>query len=251
MYKNFLKQLGLSDQQSDIYHLLLQRGALPARKISLETSIPRTLCYKILEDMLKEGVVYKEIQDIGVAKFLPSSPAKLQNLINKKKEEVDILNASFEAVQGPMNAEWNRMWGKPSISLYEGIDGLKNIYDDILHSGQKEIYVISSPVDKDEGVKDLIKRQIISQSRKGIKTKAITPLDKEYVPATRIEEDRDNLIERKKIDQKELPIPAQIIIYGDKVSITNFSNNVTNFVINNSKAADSLRMIFNLLWSKI
>lgn len=250
-YIPFLKQLGLSEEQSGIYIFLLQQNGVEARKISLETGISRTLCYRILDDMIKLGVIYREDEVGKVARFFASSPSNLNGLIIKQKERLHILESSFNAISGALNSEWNRTWGRPSISIYEGVEGIQKIYDGILDSNTKEIFVISSPLDKDDEVREIIRNQIIKQARRGIKTKAITPLRDGFTSATRIEEDEKHLIQRKKIDQSTLPIPAQIIISNDTVSITNFKDNINNFIIHSPKAAESLRLVFELLWSKL
>jgi sugar-specific transcriptional regulator TrmB len=250
-YISFLKQLGLSEEQARIYLLLLEQSGLEARKISLKNGISRTLCYKILDDMINLGVIYREDSIGKVAQFFASSPSKLNEIINKQKEQLNILEASFNAISGALNSEWNRTWGRPSISIYEGVEGIQKIYDGILNSNTKQIYVISSPLDKDDEVKEIIRNQIIKQARRGIKTKAITPLHDGFASATRIEEDEKHLIQRKKIDQSTLPIPAQIIISNDTVSITNFKDNINNFILHSPKAAESLRLVFELLWSKL
>lgn len=252
MYKEFFKHLGLTDGQCSIYLSLIEKGPMNARKISITTKIPRTLCYKVLEDMIKIGIVYKEdTPDNPISTFFPSSPSKFNNLITKKKEEVELLNATFNAVSGSLGSEWNRMWKKPSISLYEGLEGLKKINEDILHSKVSEIYVLSSPMDQNEDLRGMIRDQITQQAKMGIKTKAITPLRENLIANIDTERDKSNLVVRKKIDQRDLPIPAQIVIYGDKISITNFSNNVTNFVIQSEKTAETLKLIFEFLWKKI
>ena len=250
-YTPFLKQLGLTDDQSQIYLLLLQQSGLEARKISLKTGISRTLCYKILDDMIELGVIYREDEIGKVARFFASSPSKLNELIVKQKEKVNILEASFSAISGALNSEWNRTWGRPSIGIYEGIDGIQKIYDGILESGSKEIFIISSPLNVDDDVKEIIKNQIAKQARKGIRTKAITPLRKEIIDKIRENEDLDNLVQRKRVPKEELMIPAQIIICGNTISITNFKDNINNFVINSPKAAESLKLVFELLWSKL
>lgn len=250
-YISFLKQLGLSEEQSHIYLLLLEQSGLEARKISLKTGISRTLCYKILDDMINLGVIYREDSIGKVAHFFASSPSKLNEIITKQKEQLNILEASFNAVSGALNSEWNRTWGRPSIGIYEGIGGIQKIYDGILESGSKEIFVISSPLNIDDDVKEIIKNQIIKQARRGIKTKAITPLRKEIIDKIREDEDSNNLVQRKRIPKENLMIPAQIIICGNTISITNFKDNINNFVINSPKAAESLRLVFELLWSKL
>jgi sugar-specific transcriptional regulator TrmB len=251
-YKVFFDRIGLSDKQQTVYLYLLKRGGTEARQISKDTKIPRTLCYKIIDDLVKMKLVYlEERPDRPVYMFYASSPLKFGDLISDKKAELEIIESDFSVISGLLSSEWNRAWGKPNISLYEGIDGLKKIFEDIIFSKPKEILIVSSPLDKSDDFKDVLAKQIALQVKNNIKVRAITPLKDVSIAKIDPTIDQNNLIIRKIVKDTDLPVPAQIIIYNDKISITNFSNNVVNFVIQSQKTADTLRMIFDFLWRKI
>ena len=136
------------------------------------------------------------------------------------------------------------------MQFFEGVEGLKKIYDDILSIGQ-EIRVISSPIE--EGRKEilhLIREQIQKQVAQNIKTKAITPIGHQEI-ATPVAEDEKYLITRKIVPKDELHIPAQIIIYGEKVAITNFKEGFINVLMESKYIADTFRIMFEYMWNKI
>lgn len=251
-YKVFFDRIGLSPKQQSVYLYLLQIGGAEARQISKDTQIPRTLCYKVIDDLVKMKLVYSEEREgRPVSKFYASSPVKFADLISDKKAELQIIESDFSVVSSLLSSEWNKAWGKPNINLYEGIDGLKGIFGDMISSKPEELLIISSPLDKTDEIKDILAKQINLQVKNNIRVRAITPLKEASFPKIDSEIDRQNLITRKIVKDTDLPIPAQIIIYNDKISITNFSNNVVNFVIQSQKTADTLRMIFDFLWKKI
>jgi len=54
-----LGKLGLSEKSAHIYQTLLERGSLRTSTISRISGVPRTLTYKILEDLEKAELVLK------------------------------------------------------------------------------------------------------------------------------------------------------------------------------------------------
>ncbi|KKU70610.1 MAG: hypothetical protein UX94_C0003G0004 [Parcubacteria group bacterium GW2011_GWA2_47_21] len=64
-------------------------------------------------------------------------------------------------------------------------------------------------------------------------------------------EDEKYLITRKIVPKDELHIPAQIIIYGEKVAITNFKEGFINVLMESKYIADTFRIMFEYMWNKI
>ncbi len=113
----------------------------------------------------------------------------------------------------------------------------------------QDIFVISSPADQGKhGVLHLIKEQIQKQVVKNIKTRAITPHRPGQVLTAPVYDDEKFLIERKIVPAEKLKIPAQIIIYGDRVGITNFRETIITIQIESKYIAETFRIMFEYMW---
>lgn len=251
MNEKILTDAGLSKEQAKIYLFLLENGLAPAKVIAAKTNIGRALAYKVLEQLIALGLVEKR-GDIGkVARFFPAHPKRLKGLLATKKERMLEASAVFERSFGLLASSFNLLSGKPNIQFFEGIEGLQRVYDDILETNQ-HISVISSPIHhgKQEAL-HLIREQIKKQAAQKIQTKAITPhADGQTETTTPISDDEKYLITRKIVPAEKLNIPAQVIVYGDKVAVTNFRENIITVVIESKYIAETFRIMFEYIWER-
>lgn len=247
--EKILIDAGLSAEQTKIYLYLLENGLVNAKVIATKTGIGRTLTYKVLGQLNAMGMVEKRESPGKVTLFFPTHPQKIKDLISNKKNEVSTALDGLNTVFASLTSNYNILLGKPSIQFYDGPEGLKIVYEDILDTG-KDILVISSPIDEGRAdVLHLIREQINKQVAQNIRTKAITPIEGQQI-ATPITEDEKFLISRKQVPAEQLHIPAQIIIYGEKVAITNFKESMLTVVIDSKYIRETFTKIFDYIWDK-
>lgn len=251
MNEKILVDSGLSKEQAKIYLFLLENGLAPVKVIASKAGLGRALAYKVLEQLMVLGLAERR-EDIGkVALFFPTHPKRLKELLATKRERVVEASEALERSFGLLASSFNLLSGKPNIQFFEGVEGLQRVYDDILETNQN-ISVISSPIHhgKQEAL-HLIREQIKKQAEQKIQTKAITPhAEGQTETTTPISDDEKYLITRRVIPAEKLNIPAQIIVYGDKVAITNFKENIITVAIESKYIAETFRMMFEYMWEK-
>jgi sugar-specific transcriptional regulator TrmB len=247
--EKFLSDAGLTKDQAKIYLCLLENGLMNARSISSKTSIGRAFTYKILDQLLALGLVEKKEYAGKVAFFFPTHPQKIKDICLIRKNEMETSFNNLNTVFASLVSSYNVLLGKPNVQFFEGVEGLRKVYDDILEIGQ-DILVISAPVGEGkESVLHLIKEQIERQVARNIKTKAITP-HSSGITTTPVSEDERYLITRKIVPAEKLKIPAQIIIYGDKVAITNFKEVMVTILMESKHVKETFSTIFDYMWEK-
>jgi len=249
MNEENLVKIGLTEEQAKVYLFLVERGVAPARSIASKTGVGRALTYKVLEQLEELELVRKQDKPSTISLFFPLHPKRLKELLDRKKEVLENAENAFQKTYGSLVSSFNVLANKPNVQFYDGAEGLRIVYDDILDIGEN-IMVISSPIKKDEGgVLHLIHEQIQKQVAANIQTKAITPLSDGQSLVTQIEDDEKYLITRKAIPAEKLNIPSQIIIYGDKVAITNFKESFITVLIESEYIAKTFKIMFEHIWS--
>ncbi len=240
----------MSAEQAKIYLFLLTSGLSPAKQIATKTAIGRALTYKILDQLITLNLV-EERGDIGkITIFSPKHPRNLKDMVEKKQKAINHAFSDLNTIFGSLSSEFNALLGKPNVQFYEGEQGLQEIYDDILDTAET-IQIISSPMGKEFFEKSGIgiRKQIEKQASKYIKTRAITPLQVELDEQGK-NEDKAHLIDRKVIKAEKFNIPAQIIIYNDKVAITNFKETVVTVIMESKYIAETFKTMFEYIWNK-
>ncbi|OHA34020.1 MAG: hypothetical protein A3A22_03695 [Candidatus Taylorbacteria bacterium RIFCSPLOWO2_01_FULL_45_34b] len=243
-----LENAGLSPEQSRLYLSLLEGGLSSARHLASKTNLGRALTYKILGQLTYLKLVEKKKTYGRIALFAPTHPERLKELLHEKQKLTEQSIATLQSSFGSLSSAYNFLQGKPNVQFFEGVIGIQHVYDDILEIG-KDIFVISSPInDGRQEILHLIREQIKRQVEQNIKTKAITPIATGQPIATPIEEDEKHLITRKQVPAEKLHIPAQIIIYGDKVAITNFKETLITVLVESKYIAETFRIMFEYIW---
>ncbi len=242
-----LEHLGLTAEQAQVYSTLITFGTLPARKISLETQIKRSLVYKILRQLIALGLVEEMSSPAVVTKFSALHPSQLEKLLNHKKADLDLAAAAMEQALGVLTSQYNLTHHKPNVRFYEGMAGLKALYQDILRTGA-DIRLIRSPLDNDTPERDkFIAEQIKKQVAKNIKARIISSRS---ANPQNVERDRVNLVTRCHAPKEQLEMTAQVLIYANKVALTSFDQFSITTIIEDEQIAKSFGAIFEALWEK-
>ncbi len=246
--EKIVESAGLSSEQSRVYLSLLEGGLSSARHLSSKTNTGRALTYKILGQLTLLKLVEKKKTYGRVALFAPTHPDRLKELLRDRQKITEQSIATLQSSFGSLSSAYNLLQGKPNVQFYEGAEGLQHVYNDILDLNQ-DIRVISSPITEGRvEVLHLIREQIKKQVAQNIKTKAITPIETKSEIATPVSEDEKYLITRKSVPAEKLHIPAQIIIYGDKVAITNFKETLITVLMESKYIAETFRIMFEYIW---
>ncbi len=81
-----LAGVGLTPHQAALYEALIQHGPQKATRLAFLAGVPRTLSYKVLEELEVQGLVTK--QDAGkVSVFTPTHPLELKKLAERRLQE--------------------------------------------------------------------------------------------------------------------------------------------------------------------
>lgn len=248
MNNELLISLGLTPDEASIYNVLLEGGFMPARTVATRASLGRPLTYKILDDLIIKGVAEKKDTGGKVSLFAPVHPRELEKLLEKKKGEIDNIKKALDESLGGMISKYNLFIGKPNVQFFEGKEGLTKMYNDI-NIEKNDILLIQSPFDSEfPEIDDLVQKQIKKQVANNIHTKAITPqitTTKEWVKNN----DMENLVTRCIIPEKILDIPAQILIYGNKVGISSVKKPFITTIIEDKSINDTFRILFEYIWN--
>jgi HTH-type transcriptional regulator, sugar sensing transcriptional regulator len=126
--QELMQELGLSNQESQVYLSLLKMGASFASQISEKTRINRSLVYQILDNLIVKGFVGYVIKN-NIREYNAVSPEKLFDLL---KEKEDRLNEALPELNNLVKISKD----KPLVEILDGKEGIKTILNDIIRVKQ-------------------------------------------------------------------------------------------------------------------
>src|SRR5689334_9424745 len=120
----FLQSFGLTQNEADLYELLLRLGEAPIATILKEAPMKRPTVYKSLYSLEKKGLLTQ--QDISKKlHFRPEPPDMLLHIAEQQYNELDRAKKDLQATLPGLNSSYILSVEKPIIRIYEGIEGIK------------------------------------------------------------------------------------------------------------------------------
>lgn len=245
MDNQILIDLGLTEDEATIYNSLLEWGQMPARTIALRANVGRQLTYKVLDDLIKKGIVEKKEVGTKILLFIPVHPRELEKLLEKKKEEVENIKKNLDESLGSMISKYNLFIGKPNVQFFEGKEGILKVAQDSLSSKTD----ICSFVDTDallEIYPELNKEYVNKRLKNNVKKKIIStdsPIVREAV-----KNDDKNLTEQRIVKQK-IHFATIVMIYDNKVSfITLDPKRNIGIIVEDPDIYRTNQAIFDYIW---
>lgn len=125
MLTNILEQQGFSPLEARVYLATLELGQAPASQIARKIQENRVTVYSTLQNMVKKNQILTVTKN-KVVQYSAISPKTLLKLAQEKADLISEKMPEFLALSTLFN-------DKPSVQFYDGLDGLKLIYEDTLN----------------------------------------------------------------------------------------------------------------------
>jgi HTH-type transcriptional regulator, sugar sensing transcriptional regulator len=242
MFKEILSRTDLTPSQSEILEFLYQNKEAKASEVAKNIRKSRTIVYKDLEELEQMGLIEKKEKTNQVALFSATHPSLLKNLLDKKEEQIkkdqELLDNYLPKILSSFNLAHNR----PGIRFFEGAEGMKKIYEEILEEG-KDFHLIRTayePVYNDK-IAPIVEEFIAKRVRKNIKVTAMIPSDVDDP-----KKDARWLMKRFNVEKEKYTAPVEIDIFGNKVAILSFGDELVGMIIESRQIAQSLKQLFAL-----
>ncbi|MDD3302736.1 MAG: helix-turn-helix domain-containing protein [Candidatus Gracilibacteria bacterium] len=237
-YIEILSKIGLTKEESMIYLDLLENHESNIVTISDRTGINRPALYKLIPNLVETGLISKVIKGKRNV-FKAESPKNLTKLFNT-------LSNNFNFILPDLEEVYESNDNKPLIKFYNGIKGIKNIFEDVINTlGKGDTYYRYSS------------RNVFGQKyypttySKFIEENKITRyvITSEKISQTKIQKvRREMVVIPKKMDLFEDNFAK--IIYKNKVAVIDY-NSLTGFIIENQLFAKFEEKLFKLLFKLI
>lgn len=234
-----LKEIGLNEKEAKVYLASLKLGPSTISNVARQAKIKRTTVYEVMKGLQEQQIV--SVTAKGKRKlYVATEPENLIKILQKKEELLGSILPQLSAMSQTGKK-------RPTIQIFEGIDGIKTIYKDTLHEKQ----TIRAFVDYKGGAKELLKwadeKYIPQRIKKNIEARVIAP-DSEESRIKRVTDLASNR-ETRLIPQEKYPFSIEINIYGNKTAFISFKENeLFGIIVESPEIAKTMKMIFKFFW---
>jgi sugar-specific transcriptional regulator TrmB len=231
-----LKELGLTNNEIEVYLALLTRESATANGIAEMTGLHRQACYDALDRLLQKELVSFVLMD-SRKHFQASPPKQLVSHAEELKERLREMLPQLDSL-----AKTPRK--KNLVELHRGKDVLRGILRDVVDSlRENHGEVLVSGVEEDrflEYDRPAMERYINDMRKFGLHEKLLaTEGAKTFFPGKQ---------SQYRFIRKEHFNPNPTFIYGDKVVFLIWGTPLYGIMIRNQDIADANRKQFDIVW---
>lgn len=236
MDKNILKELGLTNNEIEVYLTLLRSGSISVNTIAEKSGLHRQAVYDALDRLLEKGFVSFVIRN-NKKYFQGINPEKILEYLKEKEDKFkSILQDLVNLTKLPREDTF--------VEVFKGKEVIRTVYRDIVKEFQKNPgEVLISGVDE---------RKFIEEDRIAL-LQHIKKLQKlKCKERIIVKEDEKYFVEGPQTEyrwiSKESFSPTAIFVYNNKLTTIILGNPNYAIIIENRNLADAYRKQFNLLW---
>ena len=239
-----LQLVGISDNEFAVYIALLGLGKGTVSQISRKALLNRTTGYDILDRLVSKGLASisgkKPKQE-----YIAESPDKLDILISSKLESLQKELVRVRTVIPTLKSMHN-VAGRPQVRFYEGVEGLKEAYEDTL-SSLEPIRAYASVDDVHAALPGYFPLYYKRRAEKGIPIRAIFTDNAEGRDLAR--HDTAELRDSVFIPSDRYGFHPEINIYDNKIMIASWREKL-GIIIESAEIADAMKKIYELAWAE-
>lgn len=236
-----LRKLGFSDAEVKVYKAGLKIGPSSARSLADEAQISRTLSYHALDALTGRGLVSKVGTKHG-AKFQMEAPEKIKRLIERKQKELESVKDDIELITTELSSISEISEDKPRIRFFQGIEGFKNVAQEVLEAKEKKVRSLASI----KGVMDTVDRAFMRQWFKEVEKRGIE--SQSIWSTNNIDPDFQHSRRDLRLAPEGMEFPNTILVYDDTVVVFSGGRNVFAFVIESKEYAKTMKEMFDQVW---
>lgn len=238
-----LEEFGLSPSEVKIYLALVTTpGIQPASTIARKLGMKRTTVYKSLIIIANKGLVTKTMRH-SITCFVAEKPEeRLKALLEKKQDRIKEASKVISDVIPELASGDHREAIMPKIRYYEGIEGVKQIYDVVLKAGEDynlygnihKIYKLLGPY---------MDKYVAERDKSNVKVKVIMPQYKDRKNAAIASYNKN--VERHFIPYELFDIDGEIRIMKSKVCIVSLvKGELIGVIIESPSLAKNVQLHF-------
>ncbi|MFA6445942.1 MAG: helix-turn-helix domain-containing protein [Candidatus Paceibacterota bacterium] len=243
MFEKYLKEIGLSEKEAEVYLALLQGDSFSILEIAKKTKINRTTIYPVIKSLSEKGLV-SETTTNTKTNYRAESPDRLATFIERQKILLEENSKRMLDIIPQLKGIQRELGEKPVVKYFEGREGMvSSVEGDIFANAEpNEMAYMIYPKDL---VDEVFKKDETSKFKKQRVTKKIKGLSIYTYKNGDIPSDETST--RIKIDGDKYPISCDISIYKDKVRIATLKKNLSAIDIQSADLAQTLKSLVRLI----
>jgi sugar-specific transcriptional regulator TrmB len=237
-----LTDLGLTDNEADVYFASLSLGSTTILKIARTAKIKRTTVYSVVESLKQKGLMNIELKGFKQL-FVAENPEKLESILENRKTLLQKALPEFSSL-------YNLKGGESFIKYYEGLEAIKTVYEGLIKDVRHgDSYSIISETENWYNLDPKFFENFLQRRAKlDINVRLLT---QESKIAGKLKQFEKNYNEKVKFLPKNTKLSTNMVVTPQKVVIQQTTQPIMAIVIENRSVIKMHQEFFEIMWRSI
>ena len=241
-----LREFGLSEKEVAIYLALLQADDTSVQTIAKSAGVNRSSAYVVLESLRKKGYVNLSPDQQG-QKYVAVPPDMLLRHAEDDARERNVLKEKIAGLMPDLRAIHKDNKYRPNVRVFEGTDGVREVYYSIFSTRAKTLKVYADPQHIFRALPDFMEHDR-ERAKRGIKMYAINPATKENIELMK-HIPPDMHAELLLIPPKHFTMSSDMGIYDDFIALVSPKEKF-GIIIESKEMARTVEANFDMAWEE-
>ena len=242
---NELKQVGFTDKEARVYLALIELGPSSVSEVARKAQINRTTGYDILEALVAKKLA-RSAEKRGKMIYVAENPDNIKKNLEEESQRYKIMAEKVNGIMPELKSLYTEIEKKPIVKFYEGIKGLKALYEDSLNSSEG-LRAYTSTDDLKKIMGEYAEDYFQKRTDKKIVIRSIMP-DSEYSRHLK-SVGKEFLRDVRLVPPDKFNFSPEIYIYDDKLTLMSLRERFGVY-IESKEIADALKTAFELAWER-
>lgn len=238
-----LKRAGLNDKEAEIYLTLLSLRSARVADIARTARQSRSHTYLVLKSLEEKGLI-SHIEQGKILRFVAEPPHRLVHYAKNLQQQWSETERLLEGVMPLLKNLTPSYVGMPRVTTLHGIDGMKQVYRDVLLQPGFCAFFNAEVMFKEFGGNVVSMLFGSQQQLRGRELFVDNAGAHRYL--MEIPQDSDYEV---RLLPKEMQFVSEMIIFDDTVALFAYDSELTIVKIDNQNFADTFRTFFEVLWA--
>ena len=238
-WEKLLKSLGFTESEANIYLISLEMGPSAVQDLAKKAGVSRVTTYAVIESLMKDGLM-STVQKGKKNMYLAESPDRLLSFVHSR---VRTMEATLHEIEQFLpDLKLLQRGEKPVVKLFEGVEGLKALHDDIIKTSPKHLDELGN-IDAIHAVFPREEHLPFSHEldRLGVTGRILYRSEKPITQSRKHTQTRY-------IHPDLLSFKGDVILYKTKTAFSTFQGKLITVIIDSEIIADTMRAMFELAW---
>ncbi|MFH1404642.1 MAG: helix-turn-helix domain-containing protein [Patescibacteria group bacterium] len=233
-----LHEIGLEGKRADVYLALLKLRSASVNQIAKQAGVQRTTCYEILDYLVREALA--NFTTSGRTRLYCAEPP--EKLVAQQREQTKKVEHALPELQALFGTSSNR----PRVRYYEGIKGIKTVFEDTLTAKQTFLKAMLSidEIEKTVGARflqEVTNKRIVAGLKLHVMQSEPTSVEHKY-PTSK----KDNRIVHYTPDQ--MPWSISFYLYDNKIALIGTRKENFGMIIESEEFFQTMNHLFDVWW---